>query len=153
MQRLTISLDDDLAEAFDGLIQRKGYANRSEAIRDLLRRTLGETVLAAGASKQCVAVLSYVYDHHQRQLAARLTDLQHDHHSLTVSTMHAHLDHETCIETVLLKGVTSKVVQFAEAIKAETGVHHGNVHLVPLDAEAAPRFVRQAGSRSARPKG
>jgi CopG family transcriptional regulator, nickel-responsive regulator len=151
MQRLTISLDDELAEAFDVLIQRKGYANRSEAIRDLLRRALGETALAAGASKQCVAVLSYVYDHHQRQLAARLTDLQHDHHSLTVSTMHAHLDHETCIESVFLKGATAKVIQFAEAVKAETGVRHGNVHVVPLDAEAS-RFVRHVGAAPLRRK-
>ena len=83
MQRLTISLDDELAAAFDELIQRRGYANRSEAVRDLLRRELGESDLTSGTAKQCVAVLSYVFDHHERQLSSRLTSLQHDHHDLT----------------------------------------------------------------------
>lgn len=132
MQRLTISLDDELAQAFEELMRRKGYANRSEAIRDLLRRELGETTLAEGAARQCVAVLSYVYDHHERQLASRLTDIQHDHHELTVSTMHAHLDHANCIEAVFMRGPTGKVMKFAESVKAQTGVRHGNVHVVPL---------------------
>ncbi|MEC5386756.1 nickel-responsive transcriptional regulator NikR [Uliginosibacterium sp. H3] len=141
MQRLTISLDDELASAFEELMQRKGYANRSEAVRDLLRRELGESSVANGTAKQCVAVLSYVYDHHERRLAERLTDLQHDHHDMTMSTMHAHLDHETCIETVFLKGQTTKIVAFAEAIKAETGVRHGNIHVVPVEAPATRSYV------------
>lgn len=141
MQRLTISLDDDLAAAFEALMQRKGYANRSEAVRDLLRKELGETLVASGQAKQCVAVLSYVYDHHERQLASRLTDLQHDHHDLTLSTMHAHLDHETCIETVFLKGKTAKVVSFAEAVKAETGVRHGNIHVVPIESSESTAYI------------
>ena len=103
MQRLTISLDDDLAAAFDELIQRRGYANRSEAVRDLLRRELGESDLTSGAAKQCVAVLSYVFDHHERQLSSRLTSLQHDHHDLAIATMHAHISHEDCVETVILR--------------------------------------------------
>ncbi|MFT3735583.1 MAG: nickel-responsive transcriptional regulator NikR [Rhodocyclaceae bacterium] len=144
MQRLTISLDDELAEAFEALMQRKGYANRSEAVRDLLRRELGETSLAAGTARQCVAVLSYVYDHHERKLASRLMDLQHDHHNLTVSTMHAHLDHDTCVETVFLRGPTARVMAFAEGVKAETGVRHGNVHVIPVEAPAAAtRFVKR----------
>ncbi|MBS1207873.1 MAG: nickel responsive regulator [Proteobacteria bacterium] len=133
MQRLTISLDDDLAEAFEALMRRKGYANRSEAIRDLLRRELGETSLAEGPVQQCVAVLSYVYDHHERQLASRLTDIQHEHHDLTVSTMHAHLDHANCVEAVFLRGATGKVMDFAESVKAQTGVRHGHAHVVPVE--------------------
>lgn len=138
MQRLTISLDDDLADAFDEWMRRKSYENRSEAIRDLLRRELGETSLADGEALRCVAVLSYVYDHHERQLASRLTELHHDHHDLTISTMHAHLDHANCIETVFLRGPTSKVLEFAESVKAQTGVRHGNVHVVPAES-ATPR--------------
>lgn len=149
MQRLTISLDDELAAAFEALMQRKGYANRSEAVRDLLRRELGESSLASGTAKQCVAVLSYVYDHHERRLAERLTDLQHDHHDLTLSTMHAHLDHETCIETVFLKGQTAKIVAFAEALKAETGVRYGNVHVVPVETPATGSYVAKKKSAQA----
>lgn len=135
MQRLTISLDDDLAEAFDELIQRRGYANRSEAFRDLLRRELGEEDLAAGKAKQCVAVLSYVFDHHERQLASRLTDIQHDHHDLAIATMHAHISHEDCVETVILRGATAKVRNFAQSVIAETGVRHGHVQLIPVEPQ------------------
>lgn len=133
MQRLTISLDDELAEAFDELIQQRGYANRSEAIRDLLRRELGERDLGTGAAKHCVAVLSYVFDHHERQLSSRLTDMQHDHHDLAVATMHAHISHEDCIETVILRGETQEVKNFAQGVIAETGVRHGQVQLIPIE--------------------
>ncbi len=106
MRRLTISVDDDLADTFDRLVQEKGYGSRSEAFRDLVRGALGSAQLDAGTAKYCVGALSYVYNHHERQLASRLTGMQHDHHDLTVSTMHAHLDHENCLETVILKGPT-----------------------------------------------
>lgn len=135
MQRLTISLDDDLAEAFDELIQRRGYANRSEAIRDLLRRELGENDLTSGIAKQCVAVLSYVFDHHERQLSSRLTSLQHDHHDLAIATMHAHISHEDCVETVILRGATREVKDFAQSVIAETGVRHGQMQLIPVETK------------------
>jgi CopG family nickel-responsive transcriptional regulator len=142
MQRLTISIEDELAEAFEQWITAHGYANRSEAIRDLMRRELGETRLAAVDTGSCIAVLSYVYDHHERQLAARLTDLQHDQHHLTVATMHAHLDHENCIESAILRGETRQVRDFASAMVAETGVHHGNVHLIAVEPPLNKRWRR-----------
>ncbi|WP_315709085.1 nickel-responsive transcriptional regulator NikR [Brenneria uluponensis] len=132
MQRLTISMDDQLAEDFDELMTRKGYANRSEAFRDMLRRELGEMTVAADKEVHCVAVLSYVYDHHERQLSSRLAGMQHDHHDLTVSTMHIHLSHDECVETVVLRGMTSLVEQFAESVIAQTGVRHGRLNLIPL---------------------
>lgn len=135
MQRLTISLDDELAEAFDELIQRRGYANRSEAVRDLLRRELGENDLTSGTAKQCVAVLSYVFDHHERQLSSRLTSLQHDHHDLAIATMHAHISHEDCVETVILRGATREVKDFAQSVIAETGVRHGQMQLIPVETK------------------
>jgi CopG family transcriptional regulator, nickel-responsive regulator len=135
MRRLTISLDDDLAETFDKLMQDKGYENRSEAFRDLLRGELGKSSLGAG-SKFCVGTLSYVYNHHERNLASRLTDMQHDHHDVTVSTMHAHLDHDNCIETVILRGPTREVTSFAEAVIAAKGVRHGKFNVIPVDAES-----------------
>lgn len=142
MQRLTISLEDELAQAFDELMRRRGYASRSEAVRDLLRRELGKSDLASGNARQCVAVLSYVFDHHERQLASRLTTLQHDHHELVISTLHAHISHEDCVETAILRGATDSVRKFAEAIIAQTGVRHGQVQLIPLET---PK--RQPGGR------
>lgn len=132
MKRLTMSLDDELADAFEALVKGRGYENRSEAFRDLLRQDLGNARLRDRPNDPCVATLSYVYNHHQRQLALRLTDLQHHHHELTVSTTHAHLDHDHCIETVILRGKTSEVRAFAESVMAQPGVSHGNLHLVPM---------------------
>jgi CopG family transcriptional regulator, nickel-responsive regulator len=139
MQRLTISIDDDLAETFDRLARKKGYENRSEAIRDLVRKALGEEELLKGNAKYCVGTLSYVYDHHERQLASRLTSMQHDHHDVTVATMHAHLDHENCLETVILRGPTAAVTKFAQDVIAQTGVRHGKFNPIPVDTEASNR--------------
>jgi CopG family nickel-responsive transcriptional regulator len=133
MHRVTISIDDELAGMFDRLVKEKGYENRSEAFRDLVRRALGEEQLEKGNAKHCVGTLSYVYDHHERQLASRLTSMQHDHHDVTVATMHAHLDHENCIETVILRGPTAAVVQFAQDVMAQTGVRHGKFYPIPLE--------------------
>lgn len=132
MKRLTMSLDDDLAEAFEALVRERGYANRSEAFRDLLRHDLGEVRRAEQPDGLCVATLSYLYNHHQRQLAMRLTDMQHEHHELTVATTHAHLDHDHCIETMILRGRTDAVQAFAKGLITQPGVSHGQLHLVPV---------------------
>ncbi|MGC4076349.1 MAG: nickel-responsive transcriptional regulator NikR [Rubrivivax sp.] len=137
MKRLTMSLDDELADAFEAHVRSRGYENRSEAFRDLLRQDLSQARLRGQPGQPCVATLSYVYNHHQRQLALRLTDLQHEHHELTVATTHAHLDHDHCIETVILRGRTDAVRAFAESVIAQPGVSHGNLHLVPMSAHSA----------------
>ena len=113
MRRLTISLDDELAEAYEQWEREHGYSNRSEAFRDLLRSELGHNRVGAHPRGPCIATLTFVYNHHERRLAERLTDMQHEHHELTVSAMHAHLDHEQCLETVILRGPTAKVQAFA----------------------------------------
>lgn len=136
MERFTISIDDELAHEFDRLIEQRGYSNRSEAVRDILRAHLDRLREASDAKSNCVANLSYVYNHHERDLSERLTSLQHEHHDLTVSTMHAHLDHENCIESVILKGRASDVRRFADAISAERGVRHGHLNLVTVDLDA-----------------
>ena len=137
MKRLTMSLDDELADAFEAMVRARGYENRSEAFRDLLRQDLGNVRLRDRPEEPCVATLSYVYNHHQRQLAMRLTDLQHEHHELTISTTHAHLDHEHCIETTILRGRTDAVRAFAQSVIAQAGVSHGNLHVVPMAAHRA----------------
>ena len=98
MDRFTISLDEDLAAAFDRHIKQRGYATRSEAVRDILRDLLQRRDLSGDNNGFCVASLSYVYNHHERQLAERLASLQHAHHELTAATMHVHLDHDQCLE-------------------------------------------------------
>ncbi|MBW7901402.1 MAG: nickel-responsive transcriptional regulator NikR [Rhodocyclaceae bacterium] len=133
MERFTISLDGELAREFDALIAERGYGNRSEAVRDLIRDRLAAWRLARDEAPYCVACLSYVYNHHERDLAERLTALQHEHHELTLATMHAHLDHEHCFEAAFLRGPTAAVRTFAEALIAERGVRHGKLNLVAVE--------------------
>ena len=135
MDRFTISLSEDLAKAFDQLILRKGYQNRSEAVRDMLRTELETERLARHEAPNCVASLSYVYDHHARDLTERLNSLQHAHHELVLSSMHVHLDHDNCLETVILRGATEEVSRFANALMAERGVRHGKLNVVPVDTD------------------
>jgi len=135
MERFTISLDDSLARQFDELIAARGYVNRSEAVRDLIRGAIESDRQRGEPSGQCVASLSYVYNHHERELSERLTALQHDHHDLTVAAMHTHLDHDNCLENVVLKGLTADVRQFADALIAERGVRHGKLNLIALETE------------------
>ena len=133
MERITDSLDNELAAEFDRLIAARGYKNRSEAVRDLLRSHLEAARHGEGEAGHCVANLSYVYNHHERDLAERLTVLQHGQHDLTVATLHAHLDHENCLESVILRGATPAVRAFADALIAERGVRHGQLNLVAVE--------------------
>ena len=137
MQRMTITLDDELVEEFEQFLQAKGYANRSEAIRDLIRDRLDRQRLDQHPGGDCIATLSYVYNHHQRELASRLTQAHHDHHDLSVSTMHVHLDHDNCLETVVLNGKTSEIQAFANDVISQPGVRHGKLYLVPAKQETA----------------
>ena len=132
MNRFTISLQDELADQFDQWIARRGYENRSEAVRDMLRAELQEERLRVGQSAQCVASLSYVYRYGERELVERLARLQHDHHDLVVSTMHIQLDHDYRLETVMLRGMTVAIMALADAICAERGVHHGKMNVVSV---------------------
>ncbi len=133
MQRVTVTLDDDLMHDLDALIKARGYQNRSEAIRDLARAGVRESVIDAGTAKNCVAALVYVYDHHARELSKRLTQIFHDHHDLTLSTLHVHLDHESCMEVAVLRGKTASVKHLAEHVIAERNIRHGQLVMVPVD--------------------
>jgi CopG family nickel-responsive transcriptional regulator len=134
MQRVTITLDDDLNDAFERFRASRGYANRSEAVRDLIRQRLETERLQAEPGGACIATLSYVYNHHERELAARLTQAHHHHHDLAVSTLHVHLDHDHCLETVVLRGPSDRVRAFADAVVAQPGVRHGRLSLLPVRA-------------------
>ncbi len=132
MQRVTITLDDDLNAAFERFRAEHGYANRSEAVRDLIRERLQAERLQREPTGQCVASLSYVYNHHERELASRLTQAHHQHHDLAVSTLHVHLDHDHCLETVVLRGASDRVRAFADAVIAQPGVRHGRLSVLPV---------------------
>jgi CopG family nickel-responsive transcriptional regulator len=135
MQRVTVTLDDDLMNELDRVIALKGYQNRSEAIRDLARAGIREAVIDTNSSKNCVAALVYVYDHTARELSKRLVRSFHDHHDLSLATMHIHLDHDNCMEVTVLKGDSREVRQTAEHVIAERGVRHGRLIMIPVEME------------------
>jgi CopG family nickel-responsive transcriptional regulator len=138
MQRVTITLDDELMTELDQIIAARGYQNRSEAIRDLARAGIRQAAETLDTKRDCVAALVYVYDHSARQLSKRLADTFHDNHELSLASMHAHLDHDSCMEVTILRGKTEKVQHFAEHVIAERGVHHGRLVLVPTDLLIKP---------------
>lgn len=132
MQRLTVSLDEEIARLFDSVVTEQGYRSRSEAVRDLVRQSVEARRQEGAAGAQCVANLSYIY-HRTPTLAQRLLDMQQAHHDLVVSTMHVTLDHESSLETMVLKGPTPAVRALADAIRAERGVRFGSLNLVSVD--------------------
>ena len=126
LTRVSISLENTLLDAFDALIRAKGYDNRSEAIRDLIRAHLVHQEGAHDDGEQ-VAVVTLVYDHHARELAARLIDKQHHHHDLVVSTLHVHLGQRHCLEVSILRGPAAEVRHLGEELLATRGVLHGEL--------------------------
>ena len=133
MQRVTVTLDDDLMDDLDRIIASRGYQNRSEAIRDLARAGIREAVQDAGSAKECVAALIYTYDHGARDLSKRLVQNFHGHHEMSLATLHVHLDHDNCMEVTVLKGRGKEVQHFADHIIAERGVRHGRLVVIPSD--------------------
>ena len=122
--RLGVSLPKELLEPFDRLVERKGYQSRSEAIRDIIRKTLVEEEWR-GEAREMAGTLTMVYDHHNRDLPMRLMDIQHDHHDLVVTTQHVHLDHHNCLEVLVLRGPAREIARLADRLIACNGVKHG----------------------------
>jgi len=131
MQRITITLDDDLMDDLDAMIAEHGYQNRSEAIRDFTRAGMQQAAQEKGKAGECVAALVYVYDHAQRDLSRRLVDTYHHHHDLSLATLHVHLDGDNCMEVTALRGSGTEVQHFADHIIAERGVKYGRVVMMP----------------------
>src|SRR5271155_5725794 len=126
LSRIGVSIDSDLLRRFDSYISDKGYENRSEAFRDLIRdRLVGSAVIAANAL--VVGTVTLIYDHHTRLLPEKLTDIQHGHHEIIISTLHAHLDHESCLEVVILRGKSRDVQRLADRLISTKGVQHGRL--------------------------
>ena len=133
MHRVTITIDDELAAELDRFMEARGYANRSEAIRDLARSGLQQAATEVGSTRLCVAALVYLYDHEARELPKRLSRDFHDRHDLAQATLHMHLDRDSCMEVTVLKGRGSDVQEFADHIIAERGVRHGHVVYMPTE--------------------
>jgi CopG family nickel-responsive transcriptional regulator len=126
LTRISISLENALLDAFDKRIAAKGYATRSEAVRDLIRDRLIREGAEARRGEQ-VAVVTLVYDHHARELAARLIDKAHHHHDLVVSSLHVHLGERHCLEVSVLRGPGEKVRHLGDELLATKGVLHGDI--------------------------
>lgn len=144
MQRITLSVDDELVAVLDRHVQERRYSTRSEALRDILRGVQAQQRIAdaaeppemAGAGDGfCIATLAYVYDHATRDLGSRLTQAQHHRHDLQVATLHVHLDHDSCLEVGVLRGPTAAVQAYADETVSQRGVRHGQLHIVPAARE------------------
>ena len=121
-------MERDLLMKFDQLITKRGYTNRSEAIRDFARKEMVAQVIHDQKAIM-FGVLSYVYNHHIRELEAKLTDIQHDYFKIIISTSHVHIDHDSCLEVIILKGRASAIDQLASKILSMKGVKHGKLEL------------------------
>lgn len=131
LARFGISIPEELLKAFDEYIERKHYANRSEAIRDLIRQKLVEEEWKE-SKEEVVGVITYLYDHHKRELTDKLIEIQHDHYNKIVTTQHIHVDHERCLEAILVKGKANEIKELADKIQAQKGVLHLNLALTTL---------------------
>jgi CopG family transcriptional regulator, nickel-responsive regulator len=133
MRRMTIAIDDELAEEIDRFAERSGYQNRSEAMRDLARWGLRHSAEDGTSDDECVGALIYVYDHEARDLSNRLTRTFHAHHDQSVSAMHVHLDHGACLELNVLRGRSADIRDLASHIIAERGVRYGRLIQIPAE--------------------
>ncbi len=124
--RFGVSMDDRLLQRFDELIERKGYVNRSEAVRDLIRNTLVEDQWTRG-DEEIVGTVTLVYDHHTRDLSDKLTEQQHSHHGSIISALHVHLDEHNCLEVVVVRGRAAEVRRLADELVGTKGVKHGKL--------------------------
>jgi CopG family nickel-responsive transcriptional regulator len=139
MQRITITIEDDLLAEIDAAARARGYQNRSEIIRDLARSGLQQSAADADASGHCVAALVYVYDHAARDLSKRLVQNFHGHHDLSLATLHVHLDDDSCMEVTALKGSSGDVKHLADHVIAERGVRYGRLVMIPLQSQKSSR--------------
>jgi len=126
--RFGVSLDSDLLEKFDALCEERCYQTRSEAIRDLIRNTLVEEEWK-DEKREIAGTLTLVYDHHKSDLSQKLVEIQHDHHHVIITSLHVHLDHDNCLEVLVLKGDGNEVRTLSQKLASTKGVKHGKLSL------------------------
>ena len=125
--RFGVSIEPSLLKKFDRIIKKKGYTNRSEALRDLIRKNIVEEESNRDKNMEAVGTLTMVYNHHTGSLANRLLDIQHMHHDLILSTTHVHIDHHNCLEVLMLRGRIGDIQKISDNIKALRGIKHGEL--------------------------
>ncbi len=143
MQRVTVTIDDELMSALDRYMEAGGHQNRSEAVRDLVRAGLLKEPRADDQARPCIAALVYVYDHETRQLSRKLVHDHHTHADMSIATLHVHLDESSCLEVSLLRGQKSEVEHFASHLIGERGVRYGQLVVVPAEAEEGDQAAGQ----------
>jgi len=131
--RFGVSLEKELLEKYDKLIKEKKYPNRSEAIRDLIRENLVKREWIKG--KEVAGAITLVFDHHKRELVNILTDIQHDFHKLIISTQHIHLDHNNCLEIIVVRGKPTEARELANKLRATKGVKYGSLSIATTGKE------------------
>jgi CopG family nickel-responsive transcriptional regulator len=137
LSRIGVALDSDLLKRFDDFITRLGYTNRSEAFRDLIRDLLvAEQTAIPNAT--VVGTVTLIYDHHAHGVTEKLTEIQHEHHDLVVSTSHAHLDHDSCLEVLIVHGLSAQVKEFAGRLIGLKGVQHGRLVMSTAQPSSEP---------------
>jgi CopG family nickel-responsive transcriptional regulator len=136
LSRIGVAIESNLLNKFDRLIARRGYQNRSEAFRDLIRDELVEQTWSSPES-QVVGTVTLVYDHHVRLLNERLTAIQHDFHRSILSTLHVHLDHDHCLEVIVVRGRSADVRKVADTLISAKGVKHGRLTITTSGADLA----------------
>ena len=124
LKRFGISLEESLLTQFDSLCKKQGYTNRSEAIRDLIRNALIQKEWFEG-NTETTGVVMIIYDHHQYQMAQKITNIQHEHFVSIVASLHSHLDHHNCVEIILLRGKAKRIQYIADNIISTKGVKYG----------------------------
>jgi CopG family nickel-responsive transcriptional regulator len=134
LSRIGVAIDSELLEQFDRLIGQRGYTNRSEAFRDLIRDALVEKNWESPES-HVVGTVTLVYNHHVRMLNEKLTGIQHDHHHSILSTLHVHLDHDNCLEVLVVRGTSANVRKIADVLISTKGVKHGRLTITTTGAE------------------
>ena len=133
LSRIGVAIDSGLLDKFDRLIAQRGYTNRSEAFRDLIRDELVNKE-AESPESQVIGTVTLVYDHHVRQLQEKLTTIQHDHHHSILSTLHLHLDHDNCLEVLVVRGASAEVRKVADVLISTKGVKHGRLVITTTGA-------------------
>ena len=126
LNRIGVAIDSDLLERFDAFIANQGYTNRSEAFRDLVRDRLVMAIVD-NPRAPVVGTVTLIYNHHSRLLPEKLMNLQHGYHNLIVCTTHTHLDHDICLEVIILKGESRRVQKLADLLIGTKGIQHGRL--------------------------
>lgn len=142
LTRIGVAIDAGLLDEFDRLIGQRGYGSRSEAFRDLIRDALVQEQWASGTAP-VVGTVTLVYDHHVRRLGDRLTSLQHEFHYAMLSTLHVHLDHDHCLEVIVVRGPAGDVKRIADGLISMKGVRHGRLTVTTAGARERRRPTRR----------